>query len=338
MFSQGKLLNTSYKDGIFTASGISNGAYHSSLGLKTLQRILSLITPDLAVVFDFMSFVPSSPVKKIATLLNNIEVPFVPYKLSLPGQTLNGLKINHGNETFYAVWLNKFLKSPHVNLTYERYYSNGTHLSPFNDSIANVTFDCSGAEEQNLFLFYTNRINIIDITFKEGNDSLIVITVDYLNVHSGRMSTVKQILGKEQELYVITSIQSYHKNNIYNVKESKSTLDYSKLPSKRTSTAHQMTGEDLNLMASVQNYKSSSTTESKSTPQPKTLHENTFMQNDYTIQAKNLTFSLQTYHTSTVMLLSGFMVIFLFGLNRKRMLNRYGILVCCSSFAGKENL
>ncbi len=346
MFSRGKLIDTSYKDGIFTASGISNGAYHSSLGLKTLQRILSLITPDLAVVFDYISFVPSSPVTRFATLFNNIDVPFTPHQLHLPSYTLNGLKVSHGNVTFYAVWLNGLFPSPKVNLTYEVYNSNGRGV---NDSIANVTFDHGGDEERNLFLFFTNNIDVIDLTFKHNNDSTTTITVDYLNVRSKKMFTVKQTLRKEKDLYVITSLQN--KNIINNVEEPKSTslpkantvtLDSAHLQSKKMTADQPVSQEEKasDVITLVQKNDNSIIAKgSKPTPQAETIHTNTVIQHDYTsrhAQEIKSTLQFEAYHAYTVMLLSACVMVFLIGLYRKRMLNRYGIFSCCSSFAGRK--
>ena len=205
-FTRGKLLDSSYKDGIFTASGISHDAYHSSLHLQTLQRILSLITPDLAIVFDSVSLLPSSQVRKVATLFNNIDVQFTPYHLHLVNRTLNGMKVTHGNNSFYAVWWNRLYHSPRVNLTYETYKSNSNGL--VNDSIANVTFHLSGDQTQNLFLFFTNRIAIMDINFTQDRNKTTFITVDYLDLHSRKMYTVRQICRLEKSLYVISSVKN----------------------------------------------------------------------------------------------------------------------------------
>ena len=172
-------------------------------------------------MLDLVSLLPSSQVTKVATLFNNIDYPFEPYHLHTPNHRLNGMKITHGNDIFYSIWLNKLFHSPVVNVTYELFHSPVVNITyaaydsngkSVNDSIANVTFDLSGGETQNLFLFFTNRIVVLDVNFSQDNNKTTFITMEYLDLHTRKTTTLRQICSLEKGLHVITSVQNTYKN------------------------------------------------------------------------------------------------------------------------------
>ncbi|KAM4866300.1 dermatan-sulfate epimerase isoform 2-T2 [Thomomys bottae] len=150
---QGRVVAAMEKDGVVFIRGEGVGAYHPQLHLKTIQRNLILLHPQLLLLVDQIRLGEQSPLRTAASFFHNVDTPFE--ETVVDG--VHGAFIRQRDGLYKMYWMDDTGSSERATLasvTYPRGYPyNGTNY-------VNVTLRLRGPLTRAAYLFIGPSVDV----------------------------------------------------------------------------------------------------------------------------------------------------------------------------------
>ncbi|CAN9507595.1 unnamed protein product [Ophioblennius macclurei] len=99
--AQGRVEAAMEKDGMVFIRGEGRSAYHSELKIRSFQRNLLLLHPQLLLLVDHIHLDPESPTRAMSAFFQNTYYPFQDTQVD----NVHGAFISHGEDKYKMFWL-----------------------------------------------------------------------------------------------------------------------------------------------------------------------------------------------------------------------------------------
>uniref|UniRef100_A0A8C5PMR1 Dermatan sulfate epimerase n=1 Tax=Leptobrachium leishanense TaxID=445787 RepID=A0A8C5PMR1_9ANUR len=151
--SHGKVVAALEKSGVVFIRGEGVGAYSSGLKLKSVQRNLILLHPQLLLLVDHIHLEGSSPVMSASSFFHNVDMPFV--ETTVDG--VHGALLRHKDGIYKMYWMDDTGLSEKAVITSLVY----PHGYPYNGTnYVNVTTHLRKPVTRSIYLFIGPSVEV----------------------------------------------------------------------------------------------------------------------------------------------------------------------------------
>ncbi|XP_023665957.2 dermatan-sulfate epimerase isoform X1 [Paramormyrops kingsleyae] len=165
--SHGRVEAALVRQGMVFIRGEGKAAYNPELKIRSFQRNLLLLGPQLLVLVDQIYLESDSPLKSMSTFFHNTDVPFE----ETLKDTVHGAFIRNGDDLYKMFWMDDTGYSEKAELGY-RSYPRGY---PYNGSnYVNVTMPLRQSNTRRAFLFFGPGVDVQSFSLR-GDDQRVDI-------------------------------------------------------------------------------------------------------------------------------------------------------------------
>ncbi|KPP66257.1 dermatan-sulfate epimerase-like, partial [Scleropages formosus] len=151
--SHGKVVAALERQGMVFIRGEGRAAYNPDLKIRSFQRNLLLLTPQLLILVDQISLEKDSPVKFVSSFFHNTDQPFE----ETQKDGVHGAFIRHRDEVYKMFWMDETGYSEKGVLSYQSY----PRGYPYNGSnYVNVTLPLKRSNTREAFLFFGPGVDV----------------------------------------------------------------------------------------------------------------------------------------------------------------------------------
>ncbi|KAM4712734.1 dermatan-sulfate epimerase [Anableps anableps] len=165
--AQGRVEAAIKREGMVFIRGEGHSAYNPELKIRTFQRNLLLLHPQLLLMVDHIHLDPESPTRAMSAFFHNTELPFQSTKVD----GVHGAFVTHGKENYKMFWMDDTNSSNKGMVGYWSY----PRGYPYNGSnYVNVTMPLRYPHTRVAYIFFGPDLNVQSFSLR-GDDQRVDI-------------------------------------------------------------------------------------------------------------------------------------------------------------------